>query len=238
MTAPTIRRPAVATRRYAAVYGIPTLVVDDAGQIVGGLVVVGYVGKTRQRVKQREIQHRDERPFSDLIVGGSWAIEEGFWTDAELNDREAYYIRRGAVLVPGQEPQRPVYNYEHNLGNPQRIEIWRAEQHRQAREPEWVPPVKGGRIPQQRRQPGFQSPARPRASRRIRWTRGRVRFVCWAALWAAVAVISGGWTAASAVATARDGFVVGVGAASVAVGGLLYSRRPKRRRRSSRRGRW
>ena len=156
------RRPASPyMRRRGAVYGIPTQPVDEHGRVIVGPAVVGYIGKSRQTVKQREGQHRDSQSFSDLIVGGSWTIEEGFWTDAELAEREEYYIRNGVALVLGQAPQRPIYNYEHNLDNPNRIEIWRAIQHRQLREPGWQPPPKDG-IP---RQPmTLRFPARPVAA--------------------------------------------------------------------------
>ncbi|MEU8158063.1 hypothetical protein AB0B94_30790 [Micromonospora sp. NPDC048986] len=137
-------------RRRSAVYGIPTLPVDSAGRVVPGPPVVGYIGQTAQTVKQREDQHRETQPFGDVIFGGSWTIEEGYWTQAELDAKEEWYIRNGAVLVPGQSPQRPVYNYIHNTENPKRIEVWRAVEHRQVREPGWVQSAKGERVPQQR----------------------------------------------------------------------------------------
>jgi hypothetical protein len=172
--------------RRGAVYGIPTLAVDAAGMPIPGVIVVGYVGKTRQTVKQREDQHRACQSFGDLIVGGSWVIEEGFWTEAELNEREQYYIRNGVALVPGGVPQRPVYNYDHNLDNPNRIEVWRAREHRQARQPGWQPVVK---VPRQRgARPALVVKSRSRLARwwqRRRWWAAGLGSA-WTTLFAAV----------------------------------------------------
>ncbi|MFY1686518.1 hypothetical protein [Plantactinospora sp. WMMB782] len=189
-------RPAAEVRRRGAVYGIPCWAVDEHGMPIVGQVVVGYVGQSRQTVKQREGQHRDCQPFSDVIVGGSWTIEEGRWTDAEMDERERYYIRNGVVLTPGQVPQRPVYNYEFNTDNPGRIEIWRAIKHRQRRESGWMPPPKDSRVPRPRRAGGPQVPVRASRSRLARWWERRRWWVCGlAVLWLAffAAGLRGSW---------------------------------------------
>ncbi|MFI2663305.1 hypothetical protein [Micromonospora carbonacea] len=224
-------------RRRGAVYGIPTLAVDALGKPIPGTVVVGYIGQTRQTVKQREGQHRVSQPFGDLIVGGSWVIEEGFWTDAELDAKEQHYIRGGAVLVPGQAPQRPVYNIDHNRENPNRIPPWDALAHRQAREPGWQPPPKGARIPTQR---GAASTVRPRPVSPLSrwWGRRRWQVVLWAAVWALL--FAGSWWVGadtwSGWAEPRNAAV----AATVATAGIGWrgwkTSGPKRRR-SKRRGR-
>ncbi|HJT93774.1 MAG TPA: hypothetical protein VJ777_17885 [Mycobacterium sp.] len=181
-------------RRRGAVYGIPTLPVDADGRVVAGPVWVGYIGKTVQTVKQREEQHRETQSFGDTIVGGSWTIEEGHWTEDHLAAREEYWIRNGVVLVPGQVPQRPVYNYEHNLENPDRIEIWRAVEHRQLRdreagiEPGWQQPSRDGRVPWQRAAARRVVPrAAPAPSALARWW-GRRRWwvIGLSALWLAL----------------------------------------------------
>lgn len=153
MTVTSPRSATTALRRRSAVYGIPVLAVDEHGiPLPVPTVVVGYIGQTVQTVKTREDQHREDQPFGDLIVAGSWTIEEGYWTAEELDERERHYIRSGVPLTPGGRQQRPIYNYHHNEGNPQRIEIWRAIKHRQVREPGWVKPTQPGqvRIPRQR----------------------------------------------------------------------------------------
>lgn len=219
-------------QRYRGlVYGIPTLPVDQHGRVIPGAApVLGYVGKSRQTVWQREQQHRADQPFGDLICGGSWVIEEGVWTEEELDAREQHYIRCGVVLVPGQRPQRPVYNHDHNLGNPERIEIWRARQHRQVREPGWQPPPKGARVV-------VQPTARRRWWPSVRWTRSRIRMVALAVLWTALAAAF--WAAGWDVWHGWDGpRNAAIAAAIVQASGsvaLAYARRPRRRARRRRR---
>lgn len=239
MTRPSTRpRPVGAeVRRRSAVYGITTVVVDRAtGEPMPGQVEVGYIGKSVQTVKEREDQHRACQPFGDLIVGGSWTIEEGYWTAAQLDAKERHYIRAGAVLVPGQAPQRPVYNYDHNTDNPGRIKVWRAEQHRQAREPGWVRPAKGSSwVPRQRSAapPPVAATSRPGWLRRQWWTRPRRIAAAWSALWLLLAGVVGWFGASGEVATGWDGAWVGAGVASTTVGRLMppWRRRVRRRRR-------
>lgn len=159
-------------RRRSIVYGFKVL---DPGT---GRAPVDYVGKTVQELSARERQHRggdwdtdaDEQPWSDLIVGKPFIIEQGLWTAAELDERERHWIRE----------IRPRYNYEFNLGNPNRIPIPVARRQREARDaaagrvsPSW-PAAKG------------LSPARslwrPRARRRS-WTRRQKRAGAVAAVW-------------------------------------------------------
>jgi hypothetical protein len=207
-----------------------------------GQVVVGYIGKSRQTVKQREEQHRDTQSFSDVIVGGSWTIEEGWWTDAELDEREQYYIRNGVVLAAGLAPERPVYNYEFNLDNPDRIEIWRAVEHRQAREPGWLPPVKDARVPRQR----VAQPAVVRSPLVRWWERRRWWVVGLAAMWLLLFVggLRGSWLLWGDVKPLLA--AAGSSAPFVLVQGEIWRRRMRawwrratrpKRRRSSRRGR-
>jgi hypothetical protein len=229
VTRPAVRPPQVGpdVRRRGAVYGIPTLPVDADGRIVPGPPVVGYVGQTRQTVKQREGQHRDDKPFGDLIVGGSWVIEEGVWSDDELDARERYYIRHGVTLIPGQRAQRPVYNYTENLDNSARVEIWRQVEQRQVREPGWTPPEKGAWVPRQRSRPEVVSA--PFGG--FEWTRRRVKVACWAVGWLAVAVLVAVWVAGLPTPTAGDGAAYGCGVATVLVGVLLPGRKRRRGRR-------
>jgi hypothetical protein len=105
-------------RRPGTVYGVNVL--DPAT----GQVHVDYVGQTRQQLLSRERQHRDERPFSDLIVGDAFAVEQGMWTDAELDEREVFHIKR----------LRPRFNHDDNLDNPARVPIWKQREERDARD--------------------------------------------------------------------------------------------------------
>ncbi|MER7331725.1 MULTISPECIES: hypothetical protein [unclassified Micromonospora] len=212
---PRPRRPA-GERRWSVVYGIPTLPVDRDGRIIPGAPpVVGYIGQSVQTVKQREDQHRADQPFGDTICGGSWVIEEGLWTQAELDARERHYIRHGAVLVPGQPAQRPVYNYEHNLDNPHRIEVWRARQHRQVREPGWQPA--SGRVDVQ-------------ATGGVGWA-GRGWWLARqpAAWWLLLAVVAVAWVGSLPQATWWDGAVY-VACAACTIAGLRMPGTRRRRR--------
>ncbi|MEU0078500.1 hypothetical protein ABZY58_11440 [Micromonospora tulbaghiae] len=235
---PRPRRP-VGDRRWSVVYGIPTLPVDSDGRVIPGAApVVGYIGQSVQTVKQREDQHRADQPFGDTICGGSWVIEEGLWTQAELDARERHYIRHGAVLVLGQPAQRPVYNYEHNLDNPQRIEVWRAREHRQVRQPGWQP--SGGRVDVQRTAARVGAAAARLESRAVdlaaglirwRWTPARVGGLILAGCWLVVACVVGWQAASGPVATWVDGVAYGSGVATVTVGLALPGKRRRRRRR-------
>lgn len=211
----------VGERRRSVVYGIPTLPVDKrTGKVIPGAPpVVGYIGKSVQTVWQRQEQHRADQPFSDLICGGSWVIEEGYWTADELAAREEWWIRNGVALVSGQKPQRPVYNYDWNLDNPHRIEKWRAIEHRQLREPGWQPGH--GRV-DVRRAAGTD------------WT-GRIWWlvrkpITW---WAVIALTFIGWVAHLPRAAWWDGAVY-VACIACTVRGL---RMPSNRRRRTRRRR-
>ena len=227
------RRPGADVRRWGAVYGLATWAVDSAGMPIAGVVVVGYIGKTRQTVKQREDQHRDSQSFSDLVVGGSWTIEEGLWTDAELAEREQWWIRNGVALTPGAAPLRPVYNYDFNQGNPDRIEVWRAREHRLARDPHWLP-VKGARVPRQRATAAVVESS-GRVGYAVGWVARRVwdhpRHAALAVGWPVVAVWAAVQVAEVPGLHAGHGLWVGCSLASLLAGVLLPGPRRRRRRR-------
>jgi hypothetical protein len=136
------RRRDPRVRRRSIVYGFNILDPDS------GKVLVDYVGQTVQELEARERQHRGqdftvddtEQPWSDLIVGKPFILDEGMWTAVELDVREEFHIRR----------LRPRYNYTHNLDNPDRIPIPVARRRREERDrvagrvsPSWA-----GRAPQ------------------------------------------------------------------------------------------
>ncbi len=88
-----------------------------------GARVLGYLGETGRQPFRRLMEHIDSQPWSDLIVG--WEVDD------------AVYAGKGAVLAAERaavEAERPLFNYEWNLGNPGRVEIWRARQQRAERD--------------------------------------------------------------------------------------------------------
>lgn len=166
-------------RRPGIVYGVNIL--DPAT----GQVHVDYVGQTRQQLLSRERQHRDDRPFSDLIVGDAFVIEQGSWTDAELDEREVFHIKR----------LRPRMNHDDNLDNPARIPIWKQRQDRDARD------RAKGLTPKPWPAPRFGAPpARPVRRRKLspRWRRRRNWAISLASGWLVVTVLL--WLADAQVA--------------------------------------
>lgn len=130
-----IPRQRADARRLGIVYAYDTLKVDQRGVVSNTGIEVGYVGKTVQKLSARDDQHRGIaggpdgapakcQPWSDLIVGGVRILEQGMWTDAELADRERFWI----------EQLRPAYNHEFNLGNPGRVPIFVARRQRDVRD--------------------------------------------------------------------------------------------------------
>lgn len=123
------------TAYRGVVYGIDLLdhasVMADAPQIVPD----DYVGKTRQRGRGRENQHRDDKPWSDLIVGSSHVLWEGICDEDELDQHERDLIRE----------KRPRMNDKDNRWNRDRIEYeyqvaQRHERDRKFGRPLWQPP--------------------------------------------------------------------------------------------------
>lgn len=160
-------------RRPGAIYGINLLDPDTM------TIRMDYVGQTRQRGRAREMQHRDDKPWEDLIIGSPALLAEGMWTQRELDAQEKQAIAR----------IRPRMNYEHNLDNPERIEIWRQKQQRwtrddQAGRPRWVPleeRVPVGLLDQPTRIPAPRAAAAPVAAKR--WRPWQVKACLWSATW-------------------------------------------------------
>lgn len=134
------------TRRPGIVYAYETACVDRRGMPASG-TEEGYVGQSRQTLEQRDAQHMGARanrsgvlcpqPWSDL-VRRKRVVEQGMWTDADLDAREQYWITK----------LKPRYNWEHNEG-PHRVGVLDARAQRDARDraaglPERVwPPLRG-----------------------------------------------------------------------------------------------
>lgn len=132
MTATYPRRTSTSYR--GVIYGFNLLDHEAFMAGVHDVVADDYVGKTRQRGRKRENQHRDDKPWSDLIVGSSHVLWEGICDEDELDDKERELIR----------DKRPRMNDKDNRWNRERIPY--EEQVRQrhqrdvlaGREP-WVP---------------------------------------------------------------------------------------------------
>ncbi len=141
MTATSTTRRRTAARYRGVVYGLDVLDHHTA-QVVPN----DYVGKTRQKGRARELQHRDTQPFADRIVGSARVLWEGMCTEAELDEMERRFIQR-----PGEDPAlRPRFNFVLNEDNPHRIPKWVQVEQRHQRDdaagvPRWVPPAQRDR---------------------------------------------------------------------------------------------
>jgi hypothetical protein len=143
-TSPPVAGPSRIRARYGAVYGYHLR--DPA---TGGVRCDDYVGQARDPTR-RDKQHRGElpqrdgqvreQPWSDLIVG--WRIlEQGVWTDAELDARERNWIAAC----------RPRMNMVDNESNPNRIPIYEQRRQRDQRDAaRGLPARDWRRIPAQR----------------------------------------------------------------------------------------
>jgi hypothetical protein len=187
-----------------------------------GRIVLGYVGETVRMPFVRLMEHIYDQPWADTIV--RWEVDT------------TVYAGKVAVLAAEKaaiERERPLYNIEHNMGNPVRVKPWEAVAQRQAREPGWQPPARGTRVPRQRRTAAAASPPAA-AAWGWEWTPQRVRVAAWAAGWAAgwllIAVVVGRHVASLPVPSDTDSLAYGVGVATTAVGLLLPGKRRRRRR--------
>jgi hypothetical protein len=150
-----------------------------------------YVGQSRNQ-PQRDRQHRGlaaerdgvvrQKPWADLIVSVR-IVEQGMWTNAELNEREQWWINHLS----------PRLNKSLNEHNPNRLPIYVQHQQRKARDPNWVIPDWS------RPRPSGSVPNRPAPSRPVpsrlgtvwRWLSATLAFrafVSWLLLALAVCV--------------------------------------------------
>ncbi|WP_051797277.1 hypothetical protein [Catenuloplanes japonicus] len=192
--------------RRGIVYGITTLTHECALAMLRGEPITagtefGYAGKTRQRLAARERQHRDTQPWSDLIVGEAFVVEQGMWDEPELDAREL-------AVIAGW---RPRYNISGNWDNPGRVKPWDAVAQRHARDdaagrPRWVPPVERAPVV-------FATPPWWRRALAA-WPPWSAKLVVWAVAWLLL------WALVQAVLTEMG--VPDSGALAVPVsGGLL-----------------
>lgn len=97
-------------------------------------IVWDYVGQTVRGVEIRGEEHLDDKPWADVAAGKPVTIAEGMWGKAERDRQEIAHIHK----------IKPRFNYDHNLENDERIEIWRQVELRHARDdaahrPRWIP---------------------------------------------------------------------------------------------------
>lgn len=183
---------------------------------VTGKVVLGYIGETGRLPFVRLMEHVLAQPWADTIV--RWEVDPTtYWGKPAVEAAEKTAI----------EQERPLYNVEHNMGNPDRIKPWEAVAQRQAREPGWQPPVVKPRVPHPR-----GGSRQPRKAQVPEW-RQRVQLFGQVAYWLGV-VLFGGWVTAVAasgpVATWVDGLAYGIALPTV----LVCAPWPAIRRRAGR----
>jgi hypothetical protein len=232
----TATLPARTEARYRGViYGIDVLD-HETRQVMPN----DYVGKTRQKGRARENQHRDDQPWSDLIVGSSHVLWEGICTEAELDEMERRFIQDVEV--------RPRMNWKLNEDNPEHIPKWVQREQRWARDDalrrqRWVPvderePVSLLDMPM--RQSTTIVPER-RVSVPRKWSPVQVKAVLWSGAWLLLTGIGWGECARHGHwSTRTDAISGGVTAALVMVWGLwrkpdswkLWKRRLRRLRRA------
>jgi hypothetical protein len=196
-------------------------------------VVIGYIGETAREPLARLLEHVYDQPWADTIVG--WDLDPRvFAGKAAVLEAERFAI----------EVEMPLYNYEHNLANPRRVEIWRAKEQREFRDAArpvaqaWVAPdVRGGSTRVQRR---TAVPRKPRRS----WSRGQKHALRWSVTWVVstvagwvwlVADHAGGWKQTGSCAALVSAALVGWLARWVWLGrpwnGRAWRRAARRRRK-------
>ena len=165
------------------IYGID--VIDHDSFMAGALVVMpnDYVGKTRQRGRGRENQHRDKQPFADLIVGSPRVLWEGICTEDELDEMERRFIRDVEV--------RPRLNEKMNEDNPlmiskddQRGQRWARDD--AADRPRWQLPDRRDRSSlldwPDDRSPAQRMSDHPRKATR-KWSPRQIKVGLWSSSW-------------------------------------------------------
>ena len=201
--------------------------------------VLGYVGETARLPFARLMEHIKDQPWADTIVG--WEVD-----DAVYAGKEAVLAAERAAV----ERELPLYNYEFNLGNPHRIEIWKAKEQRAARD------TAAGKKPWQAGERGraYQAPAPrpapvrrpPRAPQREafrppslppRWRRARNRAAAWVGAWLVVAGalwwMAGEFLPAAVGPFAIDDWALTVASAAVATLMPIWTMRRKRHRKAA-----
>ncbi|MGA3562653.1 hypothetical protein [Melissospora conviva] len=195
---------------------------------VTGEKVLGYKGETARMPFTRLMEHVYEQPWADTIIG--WEVDERVYR----GKAEVLAAEKAAI-----EAERPLYNYKHNLGNPHRIEVWRAREQRRerdrlrARDSGWRA-GRGARVPRQRAAAAVAESS-GRVGYAVGWVARRVwdhpRQAALAVGWPVVAVWAAVQVAEVPALHAGHGLWVGCSLASLLAGVLLPGPRRRRRRR-------
>lgn len=185
-----------------------------------GQVVLGYIGETGRQPFERLLEHLATQPWFDTVV--RWEVDERvFYGKAAVEAAEAAAIRA----------ELPLYNYEYNLDNPQRIEIWRAKEQRWARDAQrgrraWAPAANSVAA----------APARPRGKPAVKakpWSSRRKHLTGVGVAWLASMIL--GWTLRAYYAELTEQWWWGIPAAALTVTVWVWSGCPvtKRGRREA-----
>jgi hypothetical protein len=187
-----------------------------------GEEVLGYIGETGRQPFERLLEHLATQPWFDTVV--RWEVDGAvFYGKAAVEAAEAEAIRA----------ELPLYNYEHNLDNPLRIEVWRAKEQRRNRDRQqgralWAPKDTRTKA----------APSGPRTPVRRRWKPWQKALFGWSMGWLA------SFVAAWITLVWRTDFPVvwhGARAAAIIAGAscllawLGFTRRGRRVRRAVRR---
>jgi hypothetical protein len=99
--------------------------------------VLGYAGQTRRKPQTRWDEHAkgggafnlEQQPWSDTIIRWEVARHGKHWSGFKLDRAERKLIIRGVRGLG-----RPLYNYDWNKLNPDRIKPWEAQEQRKRRD--------------------------------------------------------------------------------------------------------
>lgn len=221
----------------------------DVLDAVTGVKVEGdYVGQSRNPVR-RDKEHRGqlpqrdgqvrEQPWADRIVGGQRILEQGVWTDAELDAAELAWM---AHLQPRLNCR--------DSTTPDRIPIYVQRRQRDERDiaaglapRDWSRPssiVNSRPVPSGTDRPTPSVWARLSATSPVRWARRRLQVAArkmlpWMAVWVVLAVVLVVWWHMPAGRDTAGAALAGTGAVWVGWRRLTRPRRRGSRQRRRRR---
>ncbi len=194
-------------------------------------LTLGYVGESNDPLA-RFYEHLDEQPWSDTIpdTNPDEALASGILvvSDEVYPDKLAAWLAEEAAVLR----DRPLYNYEYNLSNPDRIPVYAARAARAERDAANGIPLKqswAARFEQRRRGRDAAVPA----WKRLVLSPAARRRAGWSALWL-VPTLLGWWMLTRYLPVVSTWRLGGVAGALVAIL-LLWVTRPRRGRNRRRR---